>query len=362
MMSTTRRFFFPALLAASAAGMAAAQATKIVPPSAAKGDANTATPYFSGYGSGRVQQVVDGAAIATTGAALLEVRLRADGARPGALAGRSFARLDLTVGYTSRLPGTLSTRWAANRTGPQTVVLSGPYNLPAQAAGSRPFNIPFKFKTPFAYLRSKGNLLLEWVVPGRPSKTLYFFDAHQATGSGGSVRFFGTGGLLSGTTRYALTAQASTLQRGGVLSAGVQVKPPRAFSATMLVGVSNRRFGAFLLPFSLASLGAPGNFLNVSPDVLVPFSISGAIGRGGIRASIPDNPWLAGKTVYVQAVIADRAANALGMVFSVGGALGIGAGSGSPVQMVAHYDSTAQSGLLLRRTTGIVLMLVGAFS
>ena len=58
----------------------------------------------------------------------------------------------------------------------------------------------------------------------------------------------------------------------------------------------------------------------------------------------PSNPWLAGKTVYSQALFVDPS-NPLGIVFSNGVVIGLG-GEPTITQVLASPDSSASTGSL----------------
>jgi hypothetical protein len=113
----------------------------------------------------------------------------------------------------------------------------------------------------------------------------------------------GTGGV----TRL----QAIAAPRVGV-SLEVELQPAPPLGATLLVGFANTTSPFGPLPLDLGPLGMPGCALRVSPDVAVPLR------AGAARATlpIPANPALIDLLVHVQAVVADPAANALGVVMS----------------------------------------------
>ncbi len=333
------------------------QGTKTVPTGLANKDGDTSSPYFSGYGGGRAQQIVEGWALATNASVISGVRLRGDNP-PATYAPRTFPKLSLFLGYTSMTAGGMSTTFATNRTGKQTQVFSGSYTLPPQVANARPFNITWPLKQPFPYIRKSGNLLVEWEAANPPAKGNYFFDAHFGR-SGRSVSIFGQHGALKGQ-KWRVTADFNTLQIGGKATFTAQGFN-KAFLGAAIWGGSHSRYGTLTLPLSLATFGAPGNFLNVSPDVVVPMPIQstppGFIGRS--QAPIPNNPYLAGKTIYTQAMINDVASNSLGMVFSSGVSMTI-AGGRNPVQLIGHYDYNKTVGS--RAQGGLVIQFAGSFN
>ena len=91
----------------------------------------------------------------------------------------------------------------------------------------------------------------------------------------------------------------------------------------MLVGASNTNWAAIKLPLDLGLLGAPGCKLLVSADVLVQLKGSGGTARFDL--AIPGrDPWLLGKSLYLQGLVMDSKANPLGIALSNAGKATIG--------------------------------------
>lgn len=336
-----------------------AQIKKIV-PSVAATSGNSSSPYFSGYGGGRVQQIVDGSTLCLTNALIREIHLRADGT--AALAARQFTRVILSVGAAASAPGAMSTTFANNRKGAQTVVLDGAYSLPPQTS-ARPFNIVFKFKTPYLYVRSAGDLLLEWEVPQAPAKANYFFDAQTLTpSSGGTVTPFGTNGKFKSAENYAVSSDASTLQPGGKATFAMKGLNS-AYPTVSFWGFSNAMYGTIPLPFDLTALQAPGNFLYVSIDLAFPVALTaqGSTFGGSVALPIPANDALAGLSIHAQALYLDAASNARGWVTSQGLTMAIGRRSGVDAQHLGHYDSTSATGFLSRTPNALVVEFDGVY-
>jgi len=339
-----------------------AQQTKVVPAAAAKRDGNKATPYFAGFSAGRVQQITMGSALCQKTAVIAEVALRHDGASKGVIAGMSFSKLSLWAGYATKTPATMSSKFATNRAASgQTLVFQGRYSLPRQSATSRPFNIPFKFARAFVYTRSQGDLLLEWEVPARAKRVNYFFDAERSSGFQGSSWVFGAGGAFQSADPYRITCtDVMALLPGGsvkVLVWGLK----KAWPALLITGFSDKNFGALRLPFQLGPLGAKGNSLNVSMDLLTPLPLK--LGKQGFEGRstlpVPHDLTLFGLRVFSQPIYADASSNALGLVF--GHALGMQFISGGQVQqMLAHQDYKRPLGFL-GNGDGIVLRFTGVF-
>ena len=330
-------------------------------PASAGSSGNSQTPFFSGYGAGRLQQVVAGKAFCRSTAALREVRLRASGGN--AIAGRSFSTLKFWLGYAKTTPTTISPTFANNR-GAQTLVFNGKYSLPAQAANARPFNIVWKLTSPWLYQLNKGDLLLEWEVPGTPSKANYFFDAHQQKTSNGVALTFGKAGPFKTPERYKVTSDDLTKLRPGgaaILYVGPMTKSRPAIA---IWGFSRTKYGALTLPFHLAPLGAKDNYLHISIDIAVGLPLKqGSSGwEGRSTLPIPAIPVLGGKSVYAQALFADAPSNAFGWVWS--SAVDMQLGGIVPIETnhVGHWDpNAARAGFVSRTPIGVVVELFGVF-
>ena len=90
----------------------------------------------------------------------------------------------------------------------------------------------------------------------------------------------------------------------------------------LALGRSNAQWGSLMLPLDLAPLGAPGCRVFASQEFVQPLVIRS--GAATVRVPVPGNPWLLGRSLYVQALAAKPQANALGVVTSNGGRLRIG--------------------------------------
>lgn len=341
---------------------AQSSATKVIPPEVATTDGNSSSPYFSGYGAGIAQQVIASWAVCHASALVNEVDLRADGANATALSARTFTNLKFYVGYAQTSPTTMSSTFSANR-GAVTKYIDASYTLPAQVATARPFNIPFKLGSPFVFLPVKGDLLIEWEVPGMYSKGQYFFDAHNSKTSVGTADAFGTAGSFSKTSSYGVSGPApDKLVPGGSIEFRAYGVPSNNGSLAFL-GFSRTSFGPLGLPFDLTVLGASGNFLNVSVDLVLPLPLTaGKIGvfNGSSIVPVPADQGLAGLHVYMQGAFVDTQANNFGLVFSQGVDFGLVSGTQSQ-QLVGTHDSTLTTGSLSPGYAHVV-QLVGVFN
>ena len=121
-------------------------------------------------------------------------------------------------------------------------------------------------------------------------------------GSRGTPRLsaFGSTQPTLGASQYALTAQSC----------------PEFTLGVYLLGASQRKdVGGADLPLDLTPFGLPGCTLFTSLDILVPF-VTDATGRNDVPSPIPNILALAGKYVYVQALLTDSAANSAGLTLS----------------------------------------------
>jgi hypothetical protein len=98
---------------------------------------------------------------------------------------------------------------------------------------------------------------------------------------------------------------------------------PRVPSALVWLGWSKTSWGSLRLPVDLGVVGMPGCALRVSPDVGFVIPTQGANAR--LDLWIPADVSLLGRPFHNQAVVVDRAANALGAIVSNAGEGRIGA-------------------------------------
>ena len=340
---------------------AMAQTKRVIPASVANVDGNSSTPYFSGYGAGRVQQVIIANRLAKNIAIIRELALRGDGSPMTAQPGRSFTNTKFWMGYTTVTPSSMSSNFAKNRTSKLTLMFTGNLNLPALNTTSRPFNIVWKLPAPWTFMPKTGNLLLEWEVPGQATKSRYFLDAHVGKSTAGSCSTFGSKGSFAKPENYTVTCPSPQAMNPGGKLEFMTASFSKQYPAIVAWGFSNKQFGPIKLPFDLKTLGAPGNFLNVSIDLAFPLIMR--IGRGGFEARaalpIPNDPIVRGLTLYTQGIFVDTAANQLGLVFSEGLAMTIS--SGPFGQLLGHWDSNSATGSM-SRNTGLVVQFDGIFN
>ncbi|MEZ5989123.1 MAG: hypothetical protein R3F30_08370 [Planctomycetota bacterium] len=213
------------------------------------------------------------------------------------------------------------------------------------------------------FLAVKGDLLLEWEVPGQAqSKQEYFYDSHVSTTSTGTATPFGNAGPFSVLSKYSMSCPSpAKLVPGGSIVFQADGIPSNNGSVAFL-GFSRTNHGPLTLPFDLTPLGAPSNWLNVSVDLVVPLplSASGSVFAGSTTIPVPADNTLPGLHVFMQGVFVDTKASSFGLVFSEGIDMGIVSGA-QPQQLLGSEDSTAGNGYL-PKGEGVVIQLVGVFS
>ena len=343
------------LVSSSCLAALSAQSTIVVPPSAATVDH---TPYVSSpftVDVGRFQHLIRGDALTPSVALIREFAYRADQRMGSAAKGRVVPKLTLYAGYSPKTPVTMLPSFASNRSGVQTKLYTGSYRLPTQPRlnGPGPWNLVFKLATPFLYTRSKGNLLLEFEMPGRVT-TLYWYPIDAFSGSrGGTMKRFGRAGRLVGGDSYGVSGLGLyMLHPDGRAMLGIDGLR-RNYPVLAAFGLSNTRYGSLRLPFDLAPLGASGNELSVSLDILLPVALrtdpKGDYYGAGVlplpKSGLPAR-------LYGQALIIDAASNRLGIVTSRGIEFGIDPKPGAPTQCVAAADSTQANGVMGTRWGG----------
>lgn len=337
-----------------------AQTKKVIPESAER-EGSTAQPTLFSQDAGRIQQIIEGGALMNTRALLTAINLRLDGTRMTATGSRLLKGFKLSLGYTSLTPQTMSTTFATNRTGTQTLVYDGALVLPAQNTTARPFNIKIQFNKVgnFNFDKAKGNLLVEMELPGTAKTDFgYMIDAHSQSTTRGYYTDYGTPGQLSGGEYPRILVQDDFNLRPG-RSFTISVSALRAgYPTVAFLGFSGSQIGAIKLPLPLDGLGMTGNVLEISPDFAFPVSLikSGNTYVGSLRLAIPANAL--GARIYSQFLFFDPPANRFGAGMSPGLAVWVQAAS-QPVQYVTSADPTAATGRTGDRGEGLVIEFEG---
>jgi len=350
----------------------AAQATRVVPAGVTHEEGNAQSFFPFVLTGGRVQQITAASEIARASSVLREFAFRPEGTSTVSFPARSYARFILTVGQTSVTPAAMKTTFASNRGTTMTKLFDAAFNAPAQppvSSAPTPFNIKLKLSAPFVFVAARGNLVWEIEIPGSTSRRVaYFVDAQIGT-SGGSTMSFGQGGQLKNKDNYMLKSDEARLVPGK--SADLTVTGLGSMYPTLaMIGFSNSNFGPITLPFDLTGLGAPGNSLYVSMDLVAPMTLSGSGGSymANVSVPLPGALNLNGLALFGQALFVDKPSNALGLVFSEAVEMVVGSNTSQPSNAVAAYDSTATSGSFAIRVNtnpnpgGIVVQWTGTFN
>jgi hypothetical protein len=355
------------VLAGCVAGAVPAQ--NVIPRTAAVFDANSQSYLpFLYYDGTRVQMVYQADQVCTVNATIRGIGFRRDMQDNRAMLAQTVGPCDMFIGYSPNPPGQLSSTFASNISGSLTTLFTGvTLSLPAQPSAQvfAPFSVPIPFPTPFAYTRASGNLLIEYVVPGRATRKLLYPVDGAFLGSEGQSLPVGDPPQLSMGELLYLYSAASTCVPGGVLD--IQATGLRqAYVALLFVGTSSDLYNGIWLPFDMTPLGAPGSVLYTGVDVALPFPVaqSGSTWRATASLPVPGVQFLAGKPLFVQSAFVDGA-NSLGVVLSTMNAITIGGTLASPVvDAIASSDSTAATGNNLVRGgfTGPVTAFDGVFN
>ena len=359
----------PFLCLGSLAQSLEAQTKKVLPPQFKnlEGDGGTTHP-FGSSGVGRLQHLMLGSSFCKSTALLRACSLRVDGGSVhSSFKGRKIPKLNLWLSSLRGDPSGMSRLFSGNRQGKRSLVFSGAFNLPALTrAAPGPFMITMAWGRPYVYQRRNDSLLLELEIPGRGGNYIYEVDAAKIKTAGSSQSYGTSGPFKTGDKMLLRNIFPSKLVPGG--SAWVEVSGlKRAYPALIFFGFSRTRFGTLPLPFNLAALKAPKNWLYTSIDLVLPVKLGQSpIGwTGSITLPIPPNPKLQGLALYAQSFVVDPASNGLGLVWSNATQMDIARNS-KPARTLASFQSAAIRGRFL--TLGpieeqtLVIELTGAFN
>jgi len=351
-----------------------AQQKKILPAVAEREGASANLTIFS-QGAGRIQQMVDGNSLYSKVAVLSGMSFRMDGMTMQTAAPRTLKGFKMYVGYSSKTPSTMSSTFADNwkldaqQQPIRYLVYSGDLALPAQDAVRRPFNVSVVFNqkstgqdTKFNYDKTKGDLLIEMEVAGTAVTNYgYMLDAHAESTNRGWYTAYGTAGKLSNAETPRILVQDDwNLKPGRTFTMSVSALRAN-YPSLMFLGVSGTQWGSLKLPLPLDTLGMPGNVLEASTDLAIPFTLmqSGNTYVGSVRLPIPAGNQSLGLKIYSQALFLDQKANKFGAVLSQGMVVYVQSAS-QTVQYVYHKDSTSKTGSKGNGGEGLVIQFEGA--
>jgi len=263
-----------------------------------------------------------------------------------ARAAHMLTKLSISLGYAKTTAGNMNQNFQANRGQGAIVVFHGSYSLPPLGVGSGPsylqWLLPFKFKQPFVYAVTHGDLLLELHNGDAYSGSQYYYPVSGAvSGQGGTVLYFGKRGKfpyikppLPYPDEFSIAAGSSTswpkaFVPGSKVYFNLSYVPTSP--AFLMLSAVRTSWGPIKLPLDLTKFGAPTNELNVRPDIILPMKMT-YWGRapgmpnwsGDIAIQLPNSKLLEGQVFHGQAMLLDPKSNALGLVFSDTASIAIG--------------------------------------
>ncbi|MBK8975021.1 MAG: hypothetical protein IPM29_03775 [Planctomycetes bacterium] len=264
----------------------------------------------------------------------------------GPLSNRFTIDLEISVGYTTRTPLTMSTTFAQNfdAGAPVAVVPRAQITIPDMVAtgptSPADFLLTIPWPVTFDWIPAAGrNLLIQVTVFGNSYGGVasgYAFDAgsdptmarlysSSPTAATGTLeRNLGIVMGFRALTHTAVPALYSTNTPMINDQFRVRVSQARASAAAFVfLGGSSTSWGGSALPMDLGWLGAPGCTLLTSLDDVQGFAINSA-GNGSFVYDIPNTIYLLGVRTWHQVMIADPTANAFGYAMTNGGAGVIG--------------------------------------
>jgi hypothetical protein len=326
---------------------------KVLPFHATSAEGNSACYYPFLYDASRSQVIWEGRAVSPIVAVVKSIHFRRDATNSNYPA-LSVANHVARIGHTTVTPAAMSTTYATNLTSAMTTIVNGKFSvvaLPAPKPTPAPFAINYPLAAPFIFTTTKGNVILDWTTGtgATTAKKNYQLDAVTTASSGntGFVTPFGTWGAFGGKDAASWKGDASKLVPGG--SANFAFSGfKKAYTANLILGISNQTYSGLSLPFALGVIGAPGNTLYVSMDAILPFTLkqSGSNYIANLSYSIPKDPKLVGLSAFVQSYYADSTANGAGLVTS--NAMQLTIGTAGPIgNMVAGQDANSTIGQVM---------------
>jgi hypothetical protein len=234
------------------------------------------------------------------------------------------------------------------------------------APGGIAFWNPIWTNQPYAYDRSKGDLLIDLVAHDAGAG---LNRATDAATPGGSIRSLGATGPTSVPDRLELIAAGNAAQGpfsglvpGGAFKLAVQ-STAKAYSGTLLASLFEPFF-----PIDLGPYQAPNNFLHLAQPVVVsqPFTLQ-PVGGGYLTSwlvQVGNYPRVPFYRFTAQAFVLDAAANGLGIVTTNAQRITIGEPLPHPSNQVEADDPNAASGTFAYpggMPGGAVVRLDGSF-
>ena len=314
-------------VAATLAATLAAQVKRPLPASAPLRDGNSLSNAPFHHTRCRYQHLVPSDALTKLSVSVvrgLAMRRETGGTLGGyAIKARRVPRLRIVLGHSKKTEANLDRVFANNWSDAPRTLFDKQVDLPAQPKlrGPAPFNVRFVLTSPFIHRKQTGNLLLE-IICDDPTTTRYsgyWVDAAEVKSYG---RFWikGTSGRTASGRRPLLsldTTQRNVQVPGGRLHYAVRYLD-KSYPALWWIGFSDKSWGALTLPFDLSPFGASGNKIYTGLDLAGPMQLvkSGNYWSAKGVLPIPKDDALGGMGFFIQAMLADPAANNMGWVFT----------------------------------------------
>jgi hypothetical protein len=299
----------------------------------AHGQHPISSPFRGRYG--RSQQVWDNQYLGFSVGALTEVAFRrGSGSSTNPAVKKEVVA---TLGYSNFTPDSMPARFSWVHKAKPTEVFRGSLDLPSAppTTGLAPWSIQMKLTKPWVFLASRGNLVLDITAS---SKADLSWDRDsilvRPSGTAGTEVSLGTGCADSGgllpklvlnRTAYAVPGKVMRFYLYDV-SAKTNPVAIEGFGFQFLSPDSNS-WGNYKLPLDLSPLGAKACKLYAGMDLIQPAPLHKA--GNGLDAyfywPIPADKQLSGAKLRAQAFVPDLRANKLGLVFSEGKQVALGA-------------------------------------
>ena len=342
---------FVAAAALVVASDLAAQTAQPVPYHANLVDCHESTALPFGVPGFRTQILIDGSAVAPTGAALLGIRFRSD--RPSLpLPGHSVPNVTVRVGETTAVVPQMDTTFANNVTGPMTTVFQGTVVVPGNPvghSGPAPWDIEVPFVVPVPFSPANGSLLIE-IVADNPAggSPRHWLDAALP---GGSVTQYGQpGDNPSGDFLNLIVSSGGDLD-----PRRLSLNNPIEFSSTTFFTSPPGFLALGLAPtpgaIDLGFLGATNQYLHIDPLLFAPHAWTGTfIGWAStFTIAVPNDPSWIDDVLYGQSLLLEPTANPFGIVLSHAVEVRVGDNTQAflPMQQLDATDPLATTGTLL---------------
>ncbi|MFQ5505702.1 MAG: hypothetical protein ACE5F1_13030, partial [Planctomycetota bacterium] len=301
--------------------------------------------YFGvGRSNMRYQQIMNGADFGTKSKTLTGLSYRQDDRTPGRGGGSQTVRI--LVGQSNLTFATIGFIFNANFDAKGSkLVFSGTVNLPNQTGlntNLAKFWQYAKFTSPYVWVPVVNKDFLIEIVNASTSSVFFFQDAASSP-LATTARVYAHSAVstraTAGTRNYGLvmglnvpggtgTAIPSISASGrpiiNATNFSVDLNLAKASTAAILtLGTSDKKAFGLTLPFNLTPLGMTGCTLLASMEILRP-GATDATGTAVTKLPVPNNTAFVGRALYSQYLIADRAANRGGWVWTAGGKMTIG--------------------------------------